>query len=399
MATFCTACGTPLIYDPMSQAMLCKNCGKKIAPENIETEGREYLEDQEIISAKEAFGLKGTECYEMADFNVYSCSSCGGEIIINGTEASTYCIYCGNPSIVFSRVSRLRKPKYIMPFKITKGQAEAILRKSLSGNTLIPEKIKNFRPDMIRGIYIPYHIVSAEYKDALFMEYKEKMVKTRYHEIAGKCVFKNVPVESSSRLCDGISTKLEPYYLKDLVPFDEDYLTGFYSDMTDLSADKLNMTVKRRLHQLFFERIDKDIKGESNKFLYTNPTLNYLKEPDYAMLPVWFITFFYDNKPHTILVNGQTGKVVGAFPWDKKKYENSLMLNMILYTALISMISLPVGLLCYGNVPLFLLVFFISFFGGIFAVAQGFNYKQKTLDMIKQTQSQETMVFVKRRQG
>ena len=37
------------------------------------------------------------------------------------------------------------------------------------------------------------------------------------------------------------------------------------------------------------------------------------------MLPAWFVTFRYENSPYTILVNGQTAKMVGAVPVVKKK--------------------------------------------------------------------------------
>ena len=44
-----------------------------------------------------------------------------------------------------------------------------------------------------------------------------------------------------------------------------------------------------------------------------------IKHAEYALFPVWFLTFRYNNEPYTMLVNGQTGKVVGTVPVDKKK--------------------------------------------------------------------------------
>lgn len=37
------------------------------------------------------------------------------------------------------------------------------------------------------------------------------------------------------------------------------------------------------------------------------------------MLPVWFLMFRYKGDSYTMLVNGQTGKTVGAVPAEKKK--------------------------------------------------------------------------------
>ena len=60
---------------------------------------------------------KYMDCY------VYSCSECGGEIIVNGTEASTTCVYCGNPNVVFNRNARQKCPEYVLSFSVTKEQA------------------------------------------------------------------------------------------------------------------------------------------------------------------------------------------------------------------------------------------------------------------------------------
>ena len=39
----------------------------------------------------------------------------------------------------------------------------------------------------------------------------------------------------------------------------------------------------------------------------------------YAMVPVWILTTCYENQPYTFMMNGQTGKVVGSLPIDRRK--------------------------------------------------------------------------------
>ena len=38
----------------------------------------------------------------------------------------------------------------------------------------------------------------------------------------------------------------------------------------------------------------------------------------YAMLPAWFVIYEHKGKHNTILVNGETGKVVCGVPWNRK---------------------------------------------------------------------------------
>ena len=54
----------------------------------------------------------------------------------------------------------------------------------------------------------------------------------------------------------------------------------------------------------------------------------------YAMVPVWILTTKYEGKPYTFMMNGQTGKVVGSLPIDKRK--------ATLYPLTASLVSLPI---------------------------------------------------------
>ena len=92
-----------------------------------EDTGLRFIDNELVVYVK-----GGTDSEEFMDCYVYSCGSCGGEVIINGSEASTKCIYCGNSTVIFNRISRQKRPKYIIPFIITKEEAEQRGRNSQS---------------------------------------------------------------------------------------------------------------------------------------------------------------------------------------------------------------------------------------------------------------------------
>ena len=60
---------------------------------------------------------------------------------------------------------------------------------------------------------------------------------------------------------------------------------------------------------------------------------------EYALLPVWFLTFRYEDKPYTILVNGQTGKMVGAVPFVKKKAFTVFGILAVLFCTIFAIIG------------------------------------------------------------
>ena len=129
MASSCKNCGATLVFHPDSQLLVCEYCNSSFRPEEIETEQKASVEEQQAVSMNEAYG---TEDEKLLDCYIYTCNHCGGEIIINGTEASTKCIYCGNSAVVFSRISKQRRPDVVLPFTVTKEKAiaERIVRPS-----------------------------------------------------------------------------------------------------------------------------------------------------------------------------------------------------------------------------------------------------------------------------
>lgn len=103
----CKNCDAALKYNPKTMMLGCDNCGSMFKTEEIE-----FCEDSgEVIELK-----------------IFSCTSCGAELAVNDVEASTFCAYCGQPTIVFKRVDKKVKPAYIIPFLIDKEQAEHSFR-------------------------------------------------------------------------------------------------------------------------------------------------------------------------------------------------------------------------------------------------------------------------------
>jgi hypothetical protein len=317
MATLCKNCSHPLVFDPAKQKMYCSSCGSSFLPEEVEAESKEYRQD---LRAESMESIYNTKDKDLMDCYVYSCSECGGEIIINGTEASTTCVYCGNSNVVFSRIAKQKCPEFVMPFSITKEKAIELVHKKINSGLFIPKEIKNFSIDCIRGIYLPYWIINASYTNAAVIEGQVRSGKstvTRYFGRAGKLKLTRFPIDASLALSDESSSRLEPFELSHLKPFDEDYLAGFYSNVSDVTYIDLKRATLKRAEEFFEKEAMDDVRASRKKVVSSIPSVKIENNMVYAMLPAWFITFKYKGKPNTILVNGDTGKVVCALPWNK----------------------------------------------------------------------------------
>lgn len=343
----CPNCNGALEYDPITDEMQCSHCGGSYTMQEMEAGNQKQQDFYEQPASYNAWGSgapsqpwgsaesiasikESDDCIEenniyaepeTMECKIYTCTSCGAELAVNDTEVSTYCAYCGQPTVVYSRVSQEKKPRYIIPFKISKNEALERIRNSFGKGTLIPKEVKNFDIEKMRGIYVPYFLFDAYYYDKVRVRVEEGIgdkKKGVTYRFEADCEFEKISCDASKRLNDESTQRLEPYNLDELRDFDAAYLSGFYADRYDLSARQLTNVVKRRCQELFDEEVKMQFHDMQAALMEHKPK-HIIRKSEYALLPVWFMTFRYKDEPYTMLVNGQTGKVVGAVPVNKGK--------------------------------------------------------------------------------
>ena len=386
MAVLCKSCAGRLIFNPASQKLECKACGNSYRPEDVE----------------DIYASRDSKYY---DTRVYTCGHCGAEIITSDTESSTFCVYCGNPAIVFSRISREYKPDGLIPFKITKEEAIGNITKKFLKNPIVPKEIAaKCKPENLRGIYVPYWVINADFSEADYISGEVKRGKqtyTKYYSRACETRIRNLPIDGSRILSDDTSLKLEPFYLEDSKDFDEDYLNGFYSNTSDLRYYDLRKSAAERCHKLVAEEVVKSIP-RNNRNVKIRDSFYWVDiddDPIYMMMPVWFFTFMYKGKPYTILVNGQTGKVVGTMPWNNSRVWAIAIAIFVLITAFISyfFIAAPNGWIDdIGQVYIYAMATLIAFTMVVFT--KGLTGLRRIFRNLRLTQSEGIFNYVKKRQ-
>lgn len=334
MITQCKNCAGQLVFDPESQMLVCDHCGSSFKPEEFDVSGKIPLWDKKAVSMNEVYG---TDSEELMDCYVYTCGSCGGEIIINGSEASTKCIYCGNSAVVFSRIAKQKRPRYIIPFSVSKDEAVGAVRKLFKKGMFIPKEIKNFKAENVRGIYIPYWVVDCDHKGSVVIQGTVGSGKSRrvvFYGRAGRMSLKDLPLDASKMLSDESSSRLEPFNMRGMKDFDEDYLLGFYSNASDITYGDLRSAACQRANAYFNKLALDSVRGCSDKKIASEQHITDIDYDRlrYAMFPAWFVTYDYKGKHNTILVNGQSGKVVCGVPWNKVLFFTLLIISGIVLT-------------------------------------------------------------------
>jgi|GEM_PF-1835486 len=342
MQVVCPNCGQALTFNPTSGFLECQFCGTKKMPGFSNQK-----QPQQAQQTSESGKIKSVR--EKVELSQYHCQSCGAVLLLNGSAVSDICVYCGMPTIVYDRVSQEDKPDGIIPFKLTQQQALEKIREACEakyGKDMLPEAIQNLKYEEIRGIYAPYMIYTCDCKKYLLASRREGSKdhkKTYNYYIEGEATYDNVPFDASKDLPDEMALYLEPYNKKGIEEFSTDYLSGFFANKFDIKDEEGITGVSERCDVFMTELIATKLGSQSG----TNPgdyeSIYYYDVKDsnfvmrvsdklYCLFPVYIATFKLDNGIFRVMVNGQTGKVVGNVPClieEQKKIEKKDVTNFL----------------------------------------------------------------------
>ena len=251
----CPSCTAPLHFGSESGMLECDYCGSRFSVEDIE---RMYEEknsraaeatgkEETVREAQWDMEQAGGEWGEDADnLRAYNCPSCGAELICDSTTAATSCPYCGNPSIIPGQLSGTKKPDLIIPFKVSREEAVAALKKHYQNKPLLPKTFKDENHiQEIKGVYVPFWLFDAQVEADMTFHATRVHTHTTPQEVItetshflvhrqGSLQFRHVPVDGSSKMPDGHMDAIEPFDDQELKPFSLSYLPGFLADKYDV---------------------------------------------------------------------------------------------------------------------------------------------------------------------
>lgn len=341
----CLNCEGPLTFIPGKPTVTCEYCGTEFEVAALE---KMFAKKEELAAkAQEAKEAKwktdeaGTEwsIEEAQMMKAFTCSACGAEIVCDENTMATECVYCGNPTMLPNRFDGMLKPDLIIPFKKTKEEAVAALKKFYEGKKLLPDAFTaNNRIEDIQGMYVPFWLFDstaggrAVYnttKSLVFDDGDDIVTETSHFQCvrAGEAEFEMIPVDGSTKMDDQFMESIEPFDYSELVPFTTAYMPGYLADKYDVDAEASVPRANARIDNSIKAELDKTVADEYESYLVDSCDC-YENEGkvSYAMVPVWILTTQFEGKPYTFMMNGQTGKFVGQLPIDKGKLQKYQMM-------------------------------------------------------------------------
>ena len=323
----CPHCGGPVSFDPGSQELACPFCESV-----INTAAFQMMEDEqsrEKVEIEWGFDGEGWREGEQDGLLVYSCRSCGGEIVGDETMGASTCPFCGSPVVMTEQFSGTLRPNLVIPFKVGKEEAKAALQKHYLGKRLLPKVFKDANHlDEVKGVYVPFWLFDAK-ADAhvefdatntrTWSDSSYNYTETSNYRIArgGDISFAAVPVDGSEAIDDTLMESIEPFNMDESVDFQSAYLAGYFANKYDVDAEASMPRANDRISSSAEAAFRATVSGYSS----VKPTYSkiQLKESNvrYALMPVWLLSTSWKNENYLFAMNGQTGKFVGDLPVDK----------------------------------------------------------------------------------
>lgn len=336
----CPSCGGAIEFDSHSQKMKCPYCDTEFDLETLKKYDEQLsreAEQKDDISDWQTDPGKQWQEGETDGMNVYTCKSCGGEIVSDENTGATSCPYCGNPVILTERFRGALRPDMVIPFKLDKKAAKEAYYKHIKGRPLLPKVFRRENHiDEIKGIYVPFWLFDADvaadarYKATKIRTWSDSdydYTETSYYSVdrSGNMSFVSVPVDGSSRMPDDLMESIEPYKVADAVEFQTAYLSGYLADKYDVDAQQSTDRARERMKESAQDVLRDTVKGYASVIPENTNVRISGGDAKYALYPVWILNTTWRGKKYIFAMNGQTGRMTGDLPVDNGAYTRWLL--------------------------------------------------------------------------
>lgn len=324
----CANCGAELKFKPGSNQLKCEYCGYE---EFIE-QAKSSFEELEL---EHYLKVVGDNAYTET-IDLLHCKNCGANQHVEENYKSLSCIYCGEP-LIREDVEKEGwiLPGALVPFQIDSKKAREIFKNWVNGLWFAPTNLKKaaLDPNSLHGVYIPHWTFDAN----LFANYQgqrgdyyyetqtyrtkngtqtRQVRKTRWSSASGSVqgFIDDILINASLKKQRDLPGKVSFWNLKELVPFNSKYLSGFVTEKYTISLKEGHHQSFQEAKNIAYNWIRQDIGGDTQRVDNANIKLSD-ETFKHILVPVYISFYRYGAKDFHFYVNGQTGNISGLRPY------------------------------------------------------------------------------------
>jgi DNA-directed RNA polymerase subunit RPC12/RpoP len=347
----CAKCGAKLEFKPGADSLHCPYCGHENA---IEGTGQ-IVEEMDFSGAINELESSA----EVTEHELVKCDACAAEIDRPPNVTSLSCPYCGSNIVLQSIMRRLVKPRSLLPFAIERGNAAEKVRGWIKSLWFAPNAIKRFADidGVIKGIYYPawtydcktitdytgfrgdaYYVTvsytAIENGKSVRRTRQERRIRWSPRWGTVRNTFDDVLVLASTSLPEAYAHKLEPWDLKALAPYQDQYLAGFLAESYSIGLSQGFDIAKDLMAPTIDSTIRRDIGGDEQRISSRRTQYNAITFK-HILLPIWIGAYRFRSKLYRVLINARTGEVQGERPYSWIKITLAVLAALVVIAAII----------------------------------------------------------------
>ena len=339
----CPNCGGPLTFDASGQDFGCEFCQSHFTEAQLKNAFPEKEAEEPTRPQSEAADAFAEHT------SLYSCPSCGAQIMAEDTTAATFCYYCHGPVILSGRLSGEYRPSKVIPFRHDKEAALDGFKAWRAKKWFVPGEFKSgSQLEKIAGVYIPFwladcrlnagmHAIGKKIRTWVSGDYQ--YTETREFDVRRRAFvsFHGIPADGSSKTDDRLMEAIEPFNYREAKDFTMSYLSGYLAEKYDVQKEAVLPRIRERSDQAAAGVLRDSISGYSSVVVSSTDISFADLQWQYVLLPVWLLTYKHKDKNYFFAMNGQTGKMVGIPPLSIPKmlgFAGILMAAVFLFTLL-----------------------------------------------------------------
>jgi hypothetical protein len=242
------------------------------------------------------------------------------------------------------------EPEGYLPLALDKAKASEAFHKWLNGRRLVPGDLKKTADlSSLTSVYIPFWVVNSmtytSYKGQRGEHYKDveyytannetksrEVTKTRWTPVTGEVHhhFDSVIVCGDSTLNASEIKLILPKDVKQIQRYSPDAVQGATVEKYSVDPRACFNTARAQMGEQIKQLIGKNIGGNDFK-VDKSETRHTGVSVRHVLIPAYRGVFKYKDKDYKVLINGQTGEVVGECPTSVGKV---LLLVLIILLAI-----------------------------------------------------------------
>ncbi|MBV6396628.1 MAG: hypothetical protein HFACDABA_02228 [Anaerolineales bacterium] len=305
----CPQCGARRFFTPDGKSLVCEHCGYG---DSLSIEGAADESDFFVAMATAKGHRKAVAT------QVFHCKGCGAEFVLAPGVISSTCAYCDSPHVIRLAESReLLEPDGIIPQALTLKQAIQKLAAWVEGRAIHPER----KVDPPRPVYLPVWTfdlgggININGQRVIFDEgnlsgwnQTRRVTKTEPVHEQYPVWLNDLSVPASKKNTSILNHLLPTFDLSAIKPYDARYLADWCAEIYDISMSDASLEARAQAVRQYTDRIRREIMDIQNMRLSSaGMTVESFK---LILLPVWITEIHYNGELHTILINGQNGRIV-----------------------------------------------------------------------------------------